>query len=459
MPAAAEEEDGESSYRRCCGCGSLRRVARLLDQKSESAKLFAVAILAIIVIGHYKLMQTIQREYRCKYTLLLFTAAFGTIPLLFVSTLAKRERERRKAEAQAHALGTIVETGEESDEKDLLSSFSQHQHPGPKSDASASANASSSETDGIIIIGGDSDNGQSPSLNDPYEGNHRPLQPTTLEGGGSPRDNRSAKDGPGGERGRDSNNSNSSRPFLGIATPAPKLLKQAVFIGVMNTLAFFTSIVAITHTPLWISMALFKVDCAFNLALSALILGERCSISKVAGSLITLAGAVVLSISSLIARGHGGNKDNSLFGDVVSIVYALELSFLMIGWKVFLKDFCWSLLFALNGLGSCAQLCLVLPVLAWSYTIGEEGNWEDPATVVMLCCANGIISLMLALWWSFCIGYTSPTYVAVAGVVVVPMTTLLDYLTLGIRLHWLDGVATVVIIAGFLLTKRGYQAE
>mmetsp|Transcript_8497 Transcript_8497/g.13735 ORF Transcript_8497/g.13735 Transcript_8497/m.13735 type:complete len:89 (-) Transcript_8497:684-950(-) len=46
----------------------------------------------------------------------------------------------------------------------------------------------------------------------------------------------------------------------------------------------------------------------------------------------------------------------------------------------------------------------------------------------------GFVSLLLAIWWSFCIGFTSPTYVAVAGVAVVPLTTLLDYLTDNVRM-------------------------
>jgi len=39
----------------------------------------------------------------------------------------------------------------------------------------------------------------------------------------------------------------------------------------------------------------------------------------------------------------------------------------------------------------------------------------------------------------------------------VPLTTLLDYFTDNIHLHWLDGVATAIILSGFFLTKYGYD--
>ncbi|GAB5353518.1 hypothetical protein AAMO2058_000042700 [Amorphochlora amoebiformis] len=213
-------------------------------------------------------------------------------------------------------------------------------------------------------------------------------------------------------------------------------------------------------------------------------LGETCSIWKVSGALLSVAGAVLLSVSASITRDAGGSHSNSLEGDIISvrhayvqtcetwmclemhdirsiktsqIIYALELSILMVAWKKFLEDFSWSRVFAINGISSFIQTILVFPVVVWAYASGYEGGWSNTGAVLGLCVLNGLVSLALALWWSFCIGYTSPTYVAVAGVLVVPLTTLLDYLTYRFELHWLDGVATTLIIIGFLMTRRGYN--
>eukprot|EP00466_Bigelowiella_natans_P019903 jgi/Bigna1/86069/estExt_fgenesh1_pg.C_80011 len=364
------------------------------SQSKSRGKLLAVTFLAVLVIAHYKLMKTIQTQFRSKYTLLMFTAVVGTLPLFFVRWAAKLERRMAASRKQRNENSEAEFLPPESELGDKIDEHSTEQNIGTEHRSEDSR--------------------------------HRCccwlIPPEVL---------------------------NRTRPSI--------LLRQAVYIGVMNSLGFFASVAAITNTPLWISMALFKVDCAFNLALSVLFLGEKCSVLKVSGSLMSLAGAAVLSVSAYLTRNSGG-QENTLFGDVASLSYALILSFLMVGWKFFLKDFSWPLLLTLNGMASCVQVVLMLPVLAWAYGSNTEGaHWSSPGAVIGWCLLNGFVSLLLAIWWSFCIGFTSPTYVAVAGVAVVPLTTLLDYLTDNIHLHWLDGVATAVILSGFFLTKYGYD--
>mmetsp|Transcript_1580 Transcript_1580/g.2253 ORF Transcript_1580/g.2253 Transcript_1580/m.2253 type:complete len:400 (+) Transcript_1580:473-1672(+) len=342
-----------------------------------SRPLLAIAVLIVLVIAHYKLLQLIQLHYDCKFLLLFFTAVLGTIPLFFVRTLAMHgERERRRSSTTLLGINSVSSENE-------MSPWAAYYCPFPFN---------------------------------PFD------IPKLVE----------------------------VRPLY--------LLLQGTFVGCLNTLAFFTSLLAITSTTLWIAMGLFKVDCVFNLGLSVMFLGEKCSIHKAAGSILALLGAALIFASSAITRG-ASSEGNTIFGDAVSVIYALELSVLMIAWKKFLNEFSWAKVFALNGIGSCVQIVLVAPVLIWAYTTGAEGKGENKGTIVALCILNGVVSLLLALWWSFCIGYTSPTYVAVAGVAVVPVTTLLDFLTYNIRLHWLDGLATALIVSGFLMTRHGYNAE
>ncbi|GAB5355221.1 hypothetical protein AAMO2058_000187200 [Amorphochlora amoebiformis] len=241
-----------------------------------------------------------------------------------------------------------------------------------------------------------------------------------------------------------------------LGVPSKKLFMQAALIGLLNTLAFVTSIWAITKTALWISMSLCNVDCAFNLILSVLFLGENCSIAKVSGMSLTVVGGTLLAVSGAMTR-NSNKASNSLEGDIASIIYALELSVLMVAWKKFLSKFTWSLLFTINGLAGVFEVLIILPILIWAYSTGFEGKgWDSPATVVAMCLLNGLVHLALSLWWSFCIGYTSPTYVSVAGVMIIPVTTLADYFQFRFKLQWMDALATVIILAGFLVTRHGY---
>mmetsp|Transcript_8496 Transcript_8496/g.13727 ORF Transcript_8496/g.13727 Transcript_8496/m.13727 type:complete len:117 (-) Transcript_8496:801-1151(-) len=105
--------------------------------------------------------------------------------------------------------------------------------------------------------------------------------------------------------------------------------------------------------------------------------------------LMCLFGIKQQQVSAYLTRNSGG-QENTLFGDVASLSYALILSFLMVGWKFFLKDFSWPLLLTLNGMASCVQVVLMLPVLAWAYGSNTEGaHWSSPGAVIGWCLLNG----------------------------------------------------------------------
>mmetsp|Transcript_9942 Transcript_9942/g.13839 ORF Transcript_9942/g.13839 Transcript_9942/m.13839 type:complete len:458 (-) Transcript_9942:147-1520(-) len=425
-------------------------------------KAVSVAILAIIVVTHYKLMQVIQTRFKAQYTLFAFTAAIGILPLLMVRLVDSFERERRKRSHQQQPKPTNKSLN--SEQRPRMHVFSAHTTLEPNDSKVGERPSFESNSPNVV---------DSPLLR-----NFSLEEEKTSEGEGAAQNNfMTAKDtvnaiqgegrcacfrsdaGPGERYAWSAYLIPAS--VLRVAPPA-MLLKRAVFIGTFNTMGFFASMVAVTHAPLWISMTLIKVDSAFNLVLSVLFLAERATLAKIVGSSLALIGAALLSMSDYIGRSHGeddtGEKEK-LVGAIAAICYALILSFLMTGWKAFLQDFSWALLFTLNGLASFVQVILFLPVFVWAVASNAEGPHTQLGEELGFCIINAFLSLALAMWWTFCIGYTSPTYVAVAGVAVVPLTLLLDYLTDNIHLHWLDGVATMVILSGFFLTKRGYDAE
>jgi solute carrier family 35 protein F5 len=205
---------------------------------------------------------------------------------------------------------------------------------------------------------------------------------------------------------------------------------------------------ALAGTSVSSSTILSTSSCVFTFGLSLLILKEPFSWLKLAGVLVTVAGAAMVSVSDA-----SSSSRNTWWGDALSLFSALMYGIYTTAIrKVLPEDGSVSVAAFFGFLGAFNSLLLFPLVLVLHFT-GVEDVSHLSAAFIMWIMLKGLFDNVLSdILWARAITLTSPTVATVALSLTIPIAMTADLLIHQIVPTALVGCGSAAVAAGFVLS-------
>ena len=205
---------------------------------------------------------------------------------------------------------------------------------------------------------------------------------------------------------------------------------------------------SLSGTSVSSSTVLSSSSCVFTFALSVAFLGEAFRWPKLAGVLVTVAGAACVA-----AADHSAGGGASLWGDALALFSAAMFAAYSTAIRALLPDGSPVSMWAFFGFLGAFNSLLCAPVVAGLIVAGAEAPAALPPAALGLLLLKGLLDNVLSdVLWARAIQLTSPTLATVALTMTIPVAMLSDVLLHAALPAPLALVGGAVVMCGFVLT-------
>ena len=205
---------------------------------------------------------------------------------------------------------------------------------------------------------------------------------------------------------------------------------------------------SLSGTSVSSSTVLSSSSCVFTFALSVAFLGEAFRWPKLAGVLVTVAGAACVA-----AADHGAGGGASLWGDALALFSAAMYAAYSTAIRALLPDGSPVSTWAFFGFLGAFNSLLFAPVVAGLTVAGVESPGALPPAAMGLLLVKGLLDNVLSdVLWARAIQLTSPTLATVALTMTIPVAMFSDVLLHAALPSPLALFGGIIVMGGFILT-------
>jgi drug/metabolite transporter (DMT)-like permease len=209
---------------------------------------------------------------------------------------------------------------------------------------------------------------------------------------------------------------------------------------------------ALPLTSVSVFSAISQSSCVFVFGFSAGLRGEKPTAGTGAAVLVAMVGVLLVAV---FGAPPGGTREDSLLGVLYSVLFTLGLGLYSVLYK---KWTCrnpgshLAVMLAVIGLMGVSTLLFFWPAVVAAGAAGVETNAlpADPQVkyLLIICVIVAVLNNVL-LMCALCL--TSPLVVSVGSLLVMPVSSAIDWLVHGYAVRWQTALGCVLVATGFVL--------
>lgn len=244
--------------------------------------------------------------------------------------------------------------------------------------------------------------------------------------------------------------------------PYRQLLQWALFSGPATVMGSFSFLLMAARLNLSVASTISQCSFLITVAFSFFFLGERITLIKAGASIVCVTGLLMTAFGSLI-QDEVSNLVCCKWSGYLLLVGSMILDAgYQVAWAYIMNPIKapFGRALSLGFMGIAATGCSTL-FFGWiGVVVGNFTGWETfelppsgPALngVVLACSMDFVLNLSILI----AIGFTSPTFVSVGGLMVIPLIVILQFALYGSLPSALEWIGVALVLAGSLMFEIG----